>query len=562
MQVIVPMSGSGQRFVSAGITTPKPLLVLNNKTVLQHIVEMYPGASKFFFVCRDDHLNDSQWQLEELIASFGVPHEIIAIKPHKFGPSHAVLAAEPFLNLSEEVIVNYADFACRWDYSLFLQDVSDRKLTASMPAYRGFHPHSGGETNYAYIAERDGLVLSVQEKKPFTNNKIQEYTSTGAYYFSSAELLFRYIRILLVSDLKVSGEFYLSGVFELMANDGIKSGVFEIEHFMQWGTPEDVDEYKYWSDLFYAIVELDSSDFKVPGIGTPLFLASGLGSRFANAGYASAKQALPLSGSTVLEQVLKLSGLDSPVMTVLKGGPVSQLGSEAGIETVELPALLPGQASSALAGVKGLASKASGPITIFPTDTLFANKATNGLGSSETALLGTMWVWVAPPNVISKIRANEFGWVWRTTNPNVLGHSLKMSPELCGGPAIENCFVLTGAFTFSSADVCRLLIEELVSRDIKVAGELYLDSLVSIAPALGIEVKLFEPTFVASIGTPLEYESFLYWQSCFDKWESHTYSLERDPFFDDLRSIQSWRQLHTRNRAEGRHWSLETKLRY
>jgi bifunctional N-acetylglucosamine-1-phosphate-uridyltransferase/glucosamine-1-phosphate-acetyltransferase GlmU-like protein len=195
---------------------------------------MYPGASKFFFVCRDDHLNDSQWQLEELIASFGVPHEIIAIKPHKFGPSHAVLAAEPFLNLSEEVIVNYADFACRWDYSLFLQDVSDRKLTASMPAYRGFHPHSGGETNYAYIAERDGLVLSVQEKKPFTNNKIQEYTSTGAYYFSSAELLFRYIRILLVSDLKVSGEFYLSGVFELMANDGIKSGVFEIEHFMQY----------------------------------------------------------------------------------------------------------------------------------------------------------------------------------------------------------------------------------------------------------------------------------------------------------------------------------------
>ena len=561
MQVIVPMSGSGQRFVTAGVITPKPLLVLNKKTVLHHIVEMYPGATNFIFICRDDHLDDPRWQLAELIASFGVPYKIIPIKPHKLGPAHAVLAAEPFLDLDEAAIVNYADFACRWDFNLFLRDVSDRQLAASMPAYRGFHPHSGGKTNYAYIAESDGLVMSVQEKKPFSNNKVQEYTSTGAYYFSSAKLLMTYVRRLLESDITVNGEFYLSGVFELMARDAIRSGVFEIEHFMQWGTPEDVDEYKYWSELFSAITHLDPSDFNLPEIGTPLFLASGLGTRFADAGYTLAKQELPLSGSTVLEQVMKLTGLGTPVMTALKGSVVSQLDLGSDVEIVELPNLLPGQAESALAGVEGFTSRVSGPITIFPTDTLFANRSSNKMLSVEATPRDTLTVWVSPPNAISRSRPNEYGWVWRTSDPNVLGHSLKTSPELNGGPALENCFVMTGAFTFSSEDICKLLIKELVSQDIRVFGELYLDSLVAIAPALGIEVQLFEPTFVASVGTPLEYESFCYWQSCFDKWESHDYSLERDPFIDSSKDIQSLRDSNTRNRVRGREWSLELASR-
>ena len=557
LQVIVPMSGSGQRFVTAGVTTPKPLLVLNGKTVLQHIVEMYPGASNFVFICRDDHLNDPRWQLAQLIESFNIPHKIISIKPHKLGPAHAVLAAEPYLESSDAAIVNYADFTCRWDFSLFLRDVSERQLAASMPAYRGFHPHSGGKTNYAYIAESDGLVVSVQEKKPFTSNKVQEYTSTGAYYFSTVELLMSYVRRLLESDLNVNGEFYLSGVFELMAQDAIRSGVFEIEHFMQWGTPEDVDEYKYWSNLFSSITDLDRSDFKIPEIGTPLFLASGLGSRFSDAGYTLAKQALPLSGSTVLAQVLKLTGLGSPVITTLKGGIVSQLDLGSNVEIVELPNLLPGQAQSALAGIEGFTSRVSGPITVFPTDTLFANKSSNIMRDQETTPRASLTVWVSPPSAISRARPSDFGWVWKTNDRNVLGHSLKKSPELNGGPALEECFVMTGAFTFSSEEVCRSLIQELISRDIRVSGELYLDSLVAIAPALGVEVKLFEPTFFASLGTPLEYESFCYWQSCFDKWESHSYNLERDPFFESQRDIQSCRDSNTRNRVKGREWSLE-----
>ncbi len=41
-------------------------------------------------------------------------------------------------------------------------------------------------------------------------------------------------------------------------------------------------------------------------------------------------------------------------------------------------------------------------------------------------------------------------------------------------------------------------------------------------------VALLLDSFV-SLGTPDEYETFRYWQSCFHKWVHHPYALAADP---------------------------------
>ena len=38
-----------------------------------------------------------------------------------------------------------------------------------------------------------------------------------------------------------------------MNEDNLVSRVYEIEHFMQWGTPEDVKEYNHWSSIFHRL---------------------------------------------------------------------------------------------------------------------------------------------------------------------------------------------------------------------------------------------------------------------------------------------------------------------
>ena len=66
----------------------------------------------------------------------------------------------------EQVIVNYCDFSCYWDFQKYKLWINNTGVDGSIPAYRGFHPHSLGSTNYAYMREKNGKMIEIKEKEP------------------------------------------------------------------------------------------------------------------------------------------------------------------------------------------------------------------------------------------------------------------------------------------------------------------------------------------------------------------------------------------------------------
>ena len=42
--------------------------------------------------------------------------------------------------------------------------VFNNNIDGAIPAYKGFHPHSSGTTNYAYIKEKELFATDIQEK--------------------------------------------------------------------------------------------------------------------------------------------------------------------------------------------------------------------------------------------------------------------------------------------------------------------------------------------------------------------------------------------------------------
>ena len=47
MQIVIPMSGFGERFRKAGYTLPKPLIVIDGKPIIAHVIDMFPGETDF-----------------------------------------------------------------------------------------------------------------------------------------------------------------------------------------------------------------------------------------------------------------------------------------------------------------------------------------------------------------------------------------------------------------------------------------------------------------------------------------------------------------------------------
>ena len=93
MQIVIPMSGFGERFRKAGYSIPKPLIVIDGKTIIQHVIEMFPGENDITFICNKDHLNEKKYRMGEILKAIAPQSKIIQINPHKLGPVHAVLKA-------------------------------------------------------------------------------------------------------------------------------------------------------------------------------------------------------------------------------------------------------------------------------------------------------------------------------------------------------------------------------------------------------------------------------------------------------------------------------------
>jgi NDP-sugar pyrophosphorylase family protein len=133
MQIVIPMSGYGERFRKVGYSVPKPLLEIDGKTIVQHVVEMFPGVKDITFICNKDHLNEDKFRMSEILKEIAPECKIISIEPHKLGPVHAVLQAIDELDLEKPTIVNYADFTCDWSYFDFFNMLQQTECDGAIP---------------------------------------------------------------------------------------------------------------------------------------------------------------------------------------------------------------------------------------------------------------------------------------------------------------------------------------------------------------------------------------------------------------------------------------------
>ena len=539
MQIIIPMSGFGDRFRKAGFKTPKPLLIVEGKPIIHHVVDLFPGDHDFTFICNEDHLANPEFKMKEILEATGVRHKVVSIAPHKLGPVHAILSVKELLDPSLQTIVNYADFTCLWSFKDFSEAIADSNVHGAVPAYRGFHPHSGGTTNYAYIRETNHVLEEIREKQPFTSIKTNEFASSGTYYFESAKTMFHYLERQVAEDISIEGEFYVSSAFDLMARDNRKVLVYEIHHFMQWGTPKDLAEYEFWSQKFANLASFQSSCLPVGKLQATLLLASGLGSRFFSKGYETPKPLLKIGGQTILEQVRKVSDKeDFCLVSSLEGSGISEfvLSNTIG-ESVTFSELSEGQADSTRVLADHLPVDYQGPFTVLPTDTLFANEYLELPLGSLTPDRDILTVWAYRPNYFNIENPESFGWIGETGD--------EVWSAVKAIPTHSDPLVMSGAFTFSSVNLFTALHKKLHEFGSLVNGERYLDSMVQAAIEMEVQVKVFIPSFTLSLGTPYEFETFRYWQHCFDQWDSHSYILEKDPFIQPINVKSARADLNT-----------------
>ncbi len=537
MNVIIPMTGYGSRFVAAGYKELKPFIRIMDRPIIEWIVtKMYSPDVHFIFVCRGEHLRQDP-SMRDRLMRLAPKTTVISIEDWvKKGPVYDVLRAYEMLrgqrhtddmDLADGFIINYCDFYMTWDYAAFAEEAGRRACDGAVPCYTGFHPNLLPEKNYyaSCLTDADDNLIEIREKYSFAKDKTEAKHSPGVYYFRDGATLEKYCRILTEhEECAINGEFYASLPYNFMVKDGLKVWVpTNVDYFCQWGTPEDMREFVYWTDLIRkaagqsaapkteSVADLPAGS---PG-GRILIPMAGAGQRFADAGYTVHKPAImTVDRKTGQEKPMVVCATADLPGVAADGGNVIYVDrtfhKEDGVEDairacypkarfITVDHLTEGQACTCMLAEDRLD----------PEEPLLIAGCDNGMDIDRQAFDALTEtcdciVFTYRHNEAVLANPNAYGWMIADRDGSITGTSIKKA--ISDTPMEDPAVVAT--FWFRKAKIFTEATKKMIAEDDRINGEFYVDQVVKHVLESGYQAKIFDIDRYVGWGTPADYEGY------------------------------------------------------
>ena len=516
IQLIIPMSGIGKRFIDAGYEKTKSLIDVEGYPIIKHVVDLFPGVKDVIFICNDIHLK--QTNMRKVLNDISPNCRIFEVANNTKGPINAIHQIFDFIDDNKQTIVSYCDYGTYWNFENFISYVNEKNLDGAIPCYTGFHPHMLGSDNYAFCKENNMELIQIKEKEPFTDNKMNEYASNGTYYFKSGNLLKEYSQKLIDLDININGEYYVSLLYNLLVNDGLKVGIFEIENMLQWGTPYDLENYKGWSKYF-SNINLPQIKIKNPPNTTLILPMAGKGSRFTEEGYNLPKPLLDVDGlPMILQAVDCLPESDNNVFICLQDH-IDDFGIDKTLknhflntEVISINETTEGQACTCEIGIEETNINLENPILISACDNgvFYDRKKYLELLNDESI---DVIVWTFRNNQASKTNPNAYAWLDVDENDNIKHVSCKKF--IYENPLTTHAII--GTMFFRKGTYFMEGLQKNYNENIRTNGEFYVDDVLNQNIKDGLNVKVFEVENYICWGTPNDYKTYNYWNKYFNK---------------------------------------------
>ncbi len=532
MNVIIPMTGYGSRFVAAGYQELKPFIRVMGRPVIEWIVkDMYPADVNIIFVCRGEHLMKDAFMRERLLL-LAPEAKIVSIEDWvKKGPVYDVLRgyrellAQQAIDAQEPCIINYCDFYMQWDYAAFAKEAAERGCDGAVPCYSGFHPNLLPEKNYyaSCLTDAQDDLIEIREKYSFEKDKTKAKHSPGVYYFAGGAVMEKYCQILTEhEECAINGEYYASLPYNFMVQDGLKVWVpVNVEYFCQWGTPEDMQEFVYWTDLIRKSeaaqhtggAESSGAEEGMPG--RILIPMAGAGQRFADAGYTVHKPAImTVDRATGQEKPMVVCATKDLPGVAADGSNVIYVdrnfhqtdGVEDAIRAwypqaafITVDHLTEGQACTCMLAEPYLD----------PEQPLLIAGCDNGMDIDRDAFDALTKecdciVFTYRHNEAVLANPNAYGWMIADADGNITGTSIKKA--ISDSPMEDPAVVAT--FWFRRAAVFIEATKKMIAENDRINGEFYVDQTVKHVLDLGYRAKIFDIDRYVGWGTPADYEGY------------------------------------------------------
>lgn len=232
INLIMPMGGAGSRFFKNGYMLPKPLIVLHGKPFFfwaTESIRKYCELESLTFVILEQHIK--QFELDKVILEYYPDASIVVLPVVLNGPT--LTCQEGVKNIDNQMPILFND--C--DH-MFLSTSLNAYLSNSdsLNCDAGLLTFKSTEAQYSYIQYNDkSEIIGTVEKQVVSNDAI-----CGAYLFKDKNTFLKACDSYM-NNCNYS-EYFLSGLYNEMCNNGCRVLNFTTDYHINFGTPEEYDQ--------------------------------------------------------------------------------------------------------------------------------------------------------------------------------------------------------------------------------------------------------------------------------------------------------------------------------
>ena len=227
MNIIIPMAGMGKRMRPHTLTTPKPLIPVAGKPIVQRLVEDILATSnekigEIAFIIAPDFDKHVPDMLLKVASDLGAKGRICYQEEAK-GTAHAILCAAECLE--GNVFIAFADTLFKANFSI------DTNKDAIVWTQKVADPSAFGVVK---LNSKNEIEAFVEKPKEF----VSDLAIIGVYYFNDGANLKKELQYLIDNGIMLKGEYQITDAMDNMLKKGLKFYTDQVEEWLDCGNKD------------------------------------------------------------------------------------------------------------------------------------------------------------------------------------------------------------------------------------------------------------------------------------------------------------------------------------
>lgn len=238
MILLMPMAGEGKRFRDAGFSIPKPFIEINGKPMFLNAAGCLPVTSRNIFIAAQE--------IPAHLLPAGA--EVIYVQQTTEGQASTCLLAKEQVNNEEPLLIAACDNGLQYSMEAFT--ALTEQAGCIVFTFRNHQAVVAHPEQYGWVNVNGNNALSVSCKKAISATPLNDHAITGAFWFAKGTYFVAAAEKMIAANRRINNEFYVDECINEVIAAGIPVKVLEVDKYICWGTPNDLNTYLYWQKYY------------------------------------------------------------------------------------------------------------------------------------------------------------------------------------------------------------------------------------------------------------------------------------------------------------------------